>query len=47
MGGACGMYGTEEKRIQGCCGGPKGRRLLGIGRSRLEYNIQMDLQGIS
>ena len=46
MGGACSVYGGEERRIQGFGGKPEGRRPLGRPRRRWEGNIKMDLQEV-
>ena len=47
MGGACSVYGGEERLIQGFGGGkPEGKRLLGRPRRRWEDNIKMDIQEV-
>jgi hypothetical protein len=44
MGGACSVYGGEERRIKGFDGKPEGKILLGTPRRRWEDNITIDLQ---
>jgi len=46
MGGACSVYGGEERRIQGFGGEPEGKRPLVRPRGRWEDNIKMDLQEV-
>ena len=46
MGGACGSYGREERRMQGFGGKPEGKRPFGRPRRRWEDNIKMDLQEV-
>jgi hypothetical protein len=46
MGGACGTYGEQERRIYVFGGKPEGTRPLGRPRSRWEHNIKMYLQEI-
>ena len=41
MGGACSMYGGEERCIQGFGGKPEGKRPLERPRHRWEVNIKM------
>jgi len=41
MGGACSMYGGEERCIQGFGGKPEGKRPLGRPRHRWEDNIKI------
>jgi hypothetical protein len=43
MGGACSVYGGEERRMQGFGGG---NRPLGRPRCRWEDNIKMNLQKV-
>jgi hypothetical protein len=43
MGGACSVYGVEERLIQVFGGKPEGKRPLGRPRHRWEGNIKMDL----
>ena len=43
MGGACGTYGGEERRVQEK---PEGKRPLRTPRRRWEDNIKMDLQEV-
>jgi hypothetical protein len=44
MGGACSIYGCEERCIQGFGGESEEKRPLGRARHRWEGNIKMDLQ---
>jgi len=44
MGGACSIYGGEERCIQFFVGKPEGKRPLGRPRHRWEDNIKMGLQ---
>jgi hypothetical protein len=46
MGGACIVYGKEERRIQGCGGETLGKEPLGRPRRRWEDNTKMDLQEV-
>jgi hypothetical protein len=46
MGGACSVYGGEERHIQGLVWKPEGKRPLVRPRSRLENNINMDLHEV-
>jgi hypothetical protein len=46
MGGACSTYGSDERRVKGLVGKPKGKRLLGRPRRRWEDNIKIDLQEV-
>jgi len=46
MGGACSVYGGEERCIQGLVGKPEGKRPLGRCRHRWEDNIKMELQEV-
>ena len=46
MGGACSVYGGEERRIQGFGGETPGGKPLGRPRRRWEDNIKMDLQEV-
>ena len=46
MGGACSVYGREERRIPGLVGKPEGKRPLGRPRRRWEDNIKMYLQEV-
>jgi hypothetical protein len=46
MGGACSMYGVEERCVQGLVGKPEGKRPLGRPRRRWEDNIKMDSQEV-
>jgi hypothetical protein len=46
MGGACGTYAGEERRVQGLVGKLKGKRPLGRAKPRWEDNIKMDLQEV-
>ena len=45
MGGACGMYGDNERCIQVLVGKPTGKAPFGRPRCRLENNIKVYLQG--
>ena len=47
MGGACGTYGGEERRVQGLGGEIWGKRPLGRPRNRWKDNIKMDLQEVA
>jgi len=44
MGGACGAYGGEERRIQGFGGETWGKEITWKPRFIWEDNIEMDLQ---
>ena len=46
MGGACSVYGEEDRHIQGFHGKAEGTRPLGRIRRRWEDNIRMDLQKV-
>jgi hypothetical protein len=46
MGRACGMYGGQERCIQGLVGIPEGKRPLGRDRCRGKCNNTMDLQEV-
>ena len=46
MGGACGAYGGQERRIQGLVGKPEGKRPLGRPGSRWKDKIKMYLQEV-
>jgi len=46
MGGACSMYGGEERRIQYVWEKPEGKRPLGKTRHRWEDNVQLGLQEV-
>jgi len=46
MGGACGTYGGEERRIQVLVGKPEGKRPLGRPRPGWKDNIKMDLEEV-
>jgi hypothetical protein len=46
MGGACSMYGGEERFIRVLVGKPEGERPLGRSRRRWEDNSKMDLQEV-
>jgi hypothetical protein len=46
MGGACGMYGGDEKCIQVLVGKPDRKRQFGRLRRRWKDNIKMDLQEV-
>jgi len=44
VGGASGIYGGQEKCVQGLVGRADGKRLLGRHGRRWEYNIKANLQ---
>ena len=46
MGGACSVYGGEERRIPDIGGEPKGKRPFWRPRHRWEDNIKMDPQEV-
>jgi hypothetical protein len=46
MGGACGMYGRQERCIQGFGEETQGRRPLRRPRRRWEDNIKVDLKDV-
>jgi hypothetical protein len=46
MGGACSVYGGEDRRIRGLVGKPEGKRPLGIPSRRWEDNIKIDLEEV-
>jgi hypothetical protein len=46
MGKACGMYGRQERCIQGFGGRPERKRSLGRPRYRWEDNINIDLKEV-
>jgi hypothetical protein len=46
VGGACGMHGRREKRVQSFGGKPEGKRPLRRPRRRWEDGIKMDLREI-
>jgi len=46
MGGACSVYGGDERRIKGFGGKLERRRPLGRPRRRWEDNIKMDLEEV-
>jgi hypothetical protein len=46
MGGACGMYGGQERCIQGLVGRHDWKRPFGRPRSRWDDNVKIDLQEV-
>ena len=46
MGGACSVYGGEDRCIQGLVGKPEGKRPLERHKCRWEDNIKMDIQEV-
>ena len=46
VGGACSMYGGQQRCIQGFGGKPKGKRPIGRSRHRWENNIKKVLQEV-
>ena len=46
MGGACGAYGEEERRVQGFGAETCGKETLGRPRRRWKNDINLDLQDV-